>query len=172
MKYYLLLLFFSLSISGFAQKMHRHYSFYPQEGGNVYFIHPQKGFKSEDKTAVKDLIYDITYLSEHDSASFTFTYSLRDVMQIHTVEITDPNGQSIYTSEAQMLYVQPRKSAWQHRASIRIPYALLEQLYRHDQPYVLTLIGGRTFRYQIKPGPWKKQAGMMSRIFDVVKYNQ
>jgi len=172
MKYYFLLIaFFCISTCCVAQKIHRQYSFYPQENGNVYFIHPQKGFESKDNEAVKGLIYDITYLSGKDSASFTFSYSIKNVLQIESVQITDHTGKQVYTIPANMFYVQPKKSYWQHRASIQIPYSLLEELYRQDTPYSISLIGGRKIQYEIKPSQWKKQSGIISKIFDVVKYN-
>lgn len=173
MKYYFLFIaLFCTTLCCFAQKIHRQYSFYPQENGNVYFIHPQKGFESKDTEAVKSLIYDITYLSGRDSASFTFSYSVKNVLQIDSVQITDHTGKPVYTTPANMFYVQPKRNYWQHRASIQIPYTLLEQLYDQTNPYVLSLIGGRTIQYETKPGSWKKQSGIVSKIFEVIKYNQ
>lgn len=172
MKYYSLLTFFILiSLSGSAQKIHKQYAFYPQEGGNVYFIHPQKGFESKDTGAKKDLIYDITYISTKDSATFTFTYFVKDVLQINNVEIIDNTGSVVYSTPATMFYVQPKKKYWQHRATIQIPHTLLEELYKEKSPYTLTLIGGKSIRYTMKPKTWEKQSGIVSRIFEVVKYN-
>jgi len=172
MKYYFLCLFIALfSIDGVAQKLHHHYSFYPQEVGNVYFIHPQKGFASNETGAKKDLTYDITYLSKADSATYTFTYFAKDVLSIDSIRLTDDSGNVIYTAAAVMYYVQPKKSYWQHRASVMIPYELLPKIYRNDTPYTLQLIGGRTLRYTMKPKTWKKQSYMVSRILEIVKYN-
>ena len=62
------------TISLSAQKLHTHYSFLPQEGGNLYFIMPQKGFQTQDKKAKKKLIYDVAYLYPQDSATVNYTY--------------------------------------------------------------------------------------------------
>lgn len=172
MKYFLSFIFllsFSFGIS--AQKIHRQYSFRPQEEGSLYFIHPQKGFESKDPEAKKNFIYDITYLSDTDSASFTFTYFTKNVLQADSVKLLDAQGHIIYSIPARMFYVQPRKNYWQQRASIAIPYDLLVSLYKEESPYIILLTGQKNIQYTMKASTWKKQSGIVSRIFDVVKYN-
>ncbi|MDH6358421.1 hypothetical protein [Parabacteroides sp. PF5-9] len=162
-----------LAFNGWAQKVNRDYSFYPQENGNVYFIHPQKGYKSDQKEATKGLTYDITYLSGRDSASYTFTYYLQDVLQINAVILLDHNGKEVYKGEPEIYYVQPKRNYWQHRAKVEIPYDLLEQIYQEESPYNLILQGNnKTVRYTLNPKKWAKQSTLISRIFQVVKYNQ
>lgn len=57
-----------------AQKLYKDYTFYPQETGTLYFIFPQKGFKSSQPSHPKGLEYDITYFTANDSVTFTYTY--------------------------------------------------------------------------------------------------
>ncbi|GEM_PF-791626 len=173
MKYILLfILFLSLPFYSAGQKLHRQYSFYPQEEGNVYFIHPQKGFENNGNGPVKKMEYDITYLSGKDSASYTFTYYSENPMQIDSVKIMSRSGQLIYAEKATMFYVQPKKTYWQQRASVSIPYDLLVEIYQNENPYSISLSGGKRLDYEMKPKRWKKQAELVSKIFDVVKYNK
>ncbi|MCC8155349.1 MAG: hypothetical protein LIP01_14910 [Tannerellaceae bacterium] len=173
MRHFLLyLLFLLISIGGYAQKIHRNYSFYPQESGNVYFIHPQKGYISPDKNAVKGLEYDITYISGKDSATINFTYFTNQVLQARTIRLQKQTGDVLYEAPLVSLFVQPRKNYWQQRMQFLIPYALLSELYKQSEPFLITLSGGREIRYEIKPGSWKKQAELINKVFEVVEYNR
>ncbi len=166
---FILLLYCSSFVT--AQKIHRNYSFYPQEEGNVYFIHPLKGFISNDKEATKKLEYDITYLSGNDSAIYTFTYFTENVFKTDSVIIQDASGDRLYSATAIMYYVQPKGKSWQQRASISIPYETLVRLYSNPSPYSLALAGTKDIRYEIKPKTWRKHSRLISRIFEIVKYN-
>ncbi len=170
--FFLFLLLIILPVSGYSQKINRQYSFHPQEGGNVYFIHPQKGFSSSDKETVKELVYDITYVSNRDSATFIFSYYTSQVLQATTVRLKDQQGNILYESPLEMMFTQPQKSYWQQRAQFRIPYVLLEQIYREPAPYSITLGGKRDIHYNIKNSTWKKQSGIINKIFEVVEYNR
>lgn len=174
MKNYLLpILFFFISSTCIAQKIHKEYSFYSNEEGSVYFIHPQKGFKSKDKEVVKDFIYDITYLSTKDSASFTFTYFTENILKADSLTIVGAGGSPIYTGEIEMYFVQPYKGKiWQHRGNLVIPYDILVQLYQNESPYSISLNGRKTIHYEMKAGTWKKQSSIVLKIFDVIKYNK
>jgi len=171
-KYLLLLCLFCFSVEGMAQKINRQYSFYPQETGSLYFIHPQTGFSSKDPGTVKGLIYDITYLSERDSATFAFTYYTQSVLKVDSVFILDAMGQEVYKTPANVLYVQPKSSYWQQRVNYPVPYEILTTLYEASSPYQLVLSGDRQIRYTLKPGVWKKQSAVVTKIFEVVKYNK
>lgn len=171
--YWLLLVFLSITTVATAQKLHKDYSFQPQEGYNVYFVHPQKGFESKDPEAVKPLEYDITYLSGRDSATYTFSYYTRNVLKIDSVKFIGSQGEELYAAPASMYFVQPKKKNWQQRASITIPHELLVRLYESASPYRLSLIGGnREINYMMKPKTWEKQSYKISRIFQIVEHNK
>jgi hypothetical protein len=170
-KYVLLILLAAVPFVGDAQKLHRQYSFYPQEGGNVYFIHPQKVFESNNAGALKKLVYDITYLAGKDSASFTFTYYTYHVMKIDSVTFLNDKEDVLFEGKAITYFIQPKKNYWQQRVSLTLPYALLVKTFQEENSFIISLTGKESISYQMKPKVWKKQSQMVSNIFDIVKYN-
>jgi hypothetical protein len=170
-KYVWLILLAVIPFVGDAQKLHRHYSFYPQEGGNLYFVHPQKVFESNDAEALKKLAYDITFLSGGDSASFTFTYYTHDVMKTDSVKLLNDKEDVLFEGKAITYFIQPKKNYWQQRVSVTLPYALLTETFREENSFIISLTGRKNINYRMKPKVWKKQSQMVSNIFDIVKYN-
>ncbi|MDR1403812.1 MAG: hypothetical protein LBJ60_08950 [Tannerellaceae bacterium] len=170
-KYVLLILLTTVSFVGNTQKIHRQYSFYPQEGGNVYFIHPQKVFESGNDEALNKLAYDITYLAGKDSASFTFTYYTHNVFKIDFVKLLTDKKDVLFEGKAITYFIQPEKNYWRQRASVTLPYELLAKLFQEDNSFIISLTGEKSVNYQMKPKVWKKQSQLVLKIFDVVKYN-
>ncbi|MDR1202236.1 MAG: hypothetical protein LBL58_11520 [Tannerellaceae bacterium] len=170
-KQVLLILLMAIPFVGNTQKIHRQYTFYPQEGGNVYFIRPQKVFESNNAEALKKLVYDITYLAGRDSVSFTFTYYTHQVLKIDSVRLLTDKKDVLFEGKAITYFIQPKKNYWQQRASLTLPYELLVKTFQEDNSFIISLMGGKSINYQMKPKVWKKQSQMVSNIFNVVKYN-
>lgn len=82
-----------------AQKLYKDYTFYPQETGTLYFIFPQKGFKSSQPSHPKGLEYDITYFTANDSVTFTYTYLSKNVCPTDSLSFISP-GCSTHTAKA------------------------------------------------------------------------
>lgn len=164
-------LLFSIPIS--SQKLNKDYSFLPQEDGVLYFVFPQKGFSSADNTAKKGLEYDLTYFTANDSILFSYTYTNRDICKTENISFLSEDGQTLYQGKAEMLFVQPKKKAWTHRATVKIPYNLIVSLYATQRPYDICLhTGKKDIHYTMNGRKWKKQSYRTSRIFDTIKYNQ
>lgn len=173
MKYIIFIigLLFAIPIS--AQKLNKDYSFLPQENGILYFIFPQKGFSSTDNTAKKGLEYDLTYFTANDSILFSYTYINKELCKTETIFFLSADGQTLYKGKAEMLFVQPKKATWIHRATVKIPYSLFVSFYAMQQPYNICLHTSRKeIPYTLKDRKWKKQTYLVSRIFDTIKYNQ
>ncbi|MCC8088305.1 MAG: hypothetical protein LIO79_03445 [Rikenellaceae bacterium] len=159
-------------LSGSSQKINRDYSFLKQQNGNLYFIHPMNGFKSSDKNIKKDMEYDMTYLTATDSVSFIFSVYTYEVAKLDSLRIIDVNGAEIYSTGVEMIYVKPRKKYWIQRAGITVPYELLSDLYKKDEPYSIVLHGGESeIIYKMAQGKWRSQSDMVNKIFDVIEYN-
>lgn len=170
-KYLLLILLVAAPFVGNTQKINRQYSFYPQEEGNVYFVHPQKVFESNNEETLKKLEYDITYLTGKDSISFTFTYYTHNVLKTDSIKLLNDKKELLYEGKAIVYFIQPKKNYWQQRVSLTLPYDLLVKTFQEENSFIVSLIGGKTIDYQMKPKAWKKQSQMISKIFDVIKYN-
>lgn len=172
MKLHLIILSLVVSLSAFSQKLYKDYTFYPQETGKLYFILPQKGFQSDDPTVVKGLEYDLTYFTASDSATLAYTYTTHTIYASDSVSLVSPEGNVLYTEKATMLFVQPHKKQWQQRASTQIPYALLTELYKQKEPFRVRIHSSRqTLDYTLKRSKWEKQSFLLSRIFEIIKYN-
>lgn len=171
---YVIVSFFLFCMAGVsAQKINKDYSFLPQEGGNLYFIMPQKGFRTDDKLAKKDLVYDITYLCSQDSATVNYTYKYSTTFITDSLYVLDDAGQRLYDVKNTMLYTQPKGSRWEHRGTFKVPYPLLQTFYKSASPIQIVLIGksGRHIVYTMKPSKWSKQAALIRNIFTVIDLN-
>ncbi len=156
-----------------AQKINKDYTFLPQENGNLYFIMPQKGFRTQDRQAKKGLVYDITYLSLQDSATVNYTYNYQTVCLTDSLYVLDNAGRLLYAVKNEMLYTQPKKNYWVHRGTVNVPYPLLQTFYQSASPIQLVLVSpnGQRIVYMIKPSKWVKHSKMMQRIFNVIDLN-
>lgn len=172
MKLHLIILSLVVSFSAFSQKLYKDYTFYPQEAGKLYFILSQKGFQSDDPTVVKGLEYDLTYFTASDTATFAYSYTTHTICASDSISLIGSEGDVLYTEKATMLFVQPHKKHWQQRASTKITYTLLTELYKQKEPFRVRIHSSKqTFDYTLKRNKWEKQSFLLSRIFEIIKYN-
>lgn len=163
-------LLFGIPIS--AQKINKDYIFYPQENGNLYFIYPQKGFTSLNKTDRKGLEYDITYLTTGDSITFTYTYINTEICKSEAISFLTSDNQVLFKGEAQMLFIQPHKKNWRHRGTVKIPYAKAVEFYGQIPPARLQFhTNKQDIQYQIADSKWEKQRYLINRIFEIIANN-
>lgn len=163
-------IFFLLPLS--AQKINKDYLFYPQDKGILYFIYPQKGFRSPSETDIKGLEYDITYLSTDDSLTLSFTYVNKEICKPEAISFISPENRLLYKGETLMLFVQPLKQNWKHRGMVKIPYAKAAQIYETESPFRLQIHTNRVdIHYQIRDGKWEKQHKMIKRILEIIANN-
>lgn len=173
MKYTLILTCLFISLSLWGQKLHKDYAFYPQEEGNLYFIFPQKGFRCSDPDITKGLEYDLTYFTANDSVVLAYTCVSPFVCKSDTVSLLDQAGNSLYVAPAEMLFVQPKGKNWEQRATVKIPYSRVVSLYHTPSPFTLRIhTPGRTVDYHLSSKDWKKQTFLVSRIFEMITYNE
>lgn len=155
-----------------AQKLYKDYTFYPQETGTLYFIFPQKGFKSSQPSHPKGLEYDITYFTANDSVTFTYTYLSKNVCPTDSLSFISP-GCSTHTAKAEMLFVEPLKGLWRQRATVKIPCSLIISFYKNEAPYSLVIHShGQRTDYTLPGSRWKKQQRLISRVFEMIHYNK
>lgn len=172
MKLHLIILSLLVSLSAFSQKLYKDYTFYPQETGKLYFILPLKGFQSDAPVVVKGLEYDLTYFTASDSVTFTYTYTTHIICVSDSISLIGSEGDVLHTKKTAMLFVQPHKKQWQQRASTQIPYTLLTELYKQKEPFRVRIhSSGQTLDYTLKRSKWEKQRFLLSRIFEIIKYN-
>lgn len=138
--------------------------------GTVYFIHPQKGFK--DMLTGRDLVYDITYLTNRDSATYNFTFYHKIASPVDSVSFTSNNGLMILP--AGMLFIEPyKKDLWKHRVTVKIPNQYIEGLYENTEPYNIRLYSGNNkYEFVMKQKQWKEQSLIVNKIFQLILINK
>ncbi|WP_373730058.1 hypothetical protein [Bacteroides heparinolyticus] len=174
MKFAILSILLMGAVGMSAQKLHTHYSFLPQEGGNLYFIMPQKGFQTQDKEAKKGLVYDVTYLYSQDSATFNYTYYYLKTFATDSFYVSDATGKSLYAAPSALLYTHPKGKYWIHRETVKVPYQVLKSFYQSSSPIRITLIArdGQRITYTMPPSKWAKHCALMQNIFTLADLNR
>ena len=153
-----------------AQDISKKYSSMTGAEGNVYFIHPNKGFKSPE---IKDqLEYDITYVTSGDSVTFNFTFYNDQASPVDSIGIISENQPAFFP--AGMIYLDAhKKDNWKHRVTSRIPYDYIVTLYNQSYPYQIEVFSkGNKFTFEMKEKEWEKQSKVIKKIFDVIDLNK
>lgn len=174
MKFVMLSILLMGAVSLSAQKLHTHYSFLPQEGGNLYFIMPQKGFQTQDKKAKKSFVYDIAYLYSQDSATINYTYFHLNTFVTDSFYVSDESGKALYASHSDLLYTHPKGKYWIHRGTVKVPYQVLKSFYQSPSPIRITIIAqdGQRVTYTMPSSKWAKHCVLMQNIFTIADLNQ
>lgn len=172
MKYIIFTICLLSVISISAQKINKDYLFFPQESGNLYFIYPQKGFTSQNKTDIKGLEYDITYLATDDSLTFSYIYINKEICKPETISFHSSDNKVLYQGKAQMLFVQPIKQNWKHRGTVKVPYAKAVEFFSQSSSIQLQFhTNKQELHYQMNDSKWKKQCYLINRIFEIIANN-
>ncbi len=150
-----------------AQDISKYYAVGTQEPGNIYFIYPQKGFKTPKG---ESFIYDITYLSPQDSLSIKFTYSDRDLLAIDSLGWK--SSTLTVSSPVKKIYIEA-SSKWIYRYEVKLPVDAMYKIYSNttDIPEINLFCADRIISFEIKKKNWKKYASINHRIFDLIHLN-
>ncbi len=160
----LLLLFYPAF--SYGQNISKYYTSHHQENGIIYFIEEQEGFRNESSS----LKYDITYLTNSDSATLNFSFTTTDEVKIDSLILQ--NNQIRLASATSRLYVEFRKNKWVYRYSSRFLYKDLENFYVDGIPNIDLKSGKDTFRLEIKQNKWKEQHSIIKNIMTLINLNK
>lgn len=174
MKFAILSILLMGAVGMSAQKLHTYYSFLPQEGGNLYYIMPQKGFQTQDKEAKKGLVYDVAYLYSQDSATVNYTYFHLKNFVTDSFYVSDNAGKQLHASPSALLYTHPKGKYWIHRGTVKVPYQVLKSFYQSSSPIRITIIAqdGQRITYTMPPSKWAKHRVLMQNIFTIADLNR
>lgn len=150
----------------FGQNIKNKYSSHSNEQGTVYFIYPMKGLKNKDIPS--NLEYDLTYNSATDSVTYNFTFYNKVVSPVESIYFDNPDQKF----EAEMLFVEPHKNDWKLRVSVKLPFEFVKVIYSSKTSYKLFLNTEKgIYEFNQSEKSWQKQADIINKIFDVIKYN-
>ena len=121
-----------LLLTGFApiqaENFIKHIVSRPTEKGMLYFVLPsQAECREEGAHKGSKLTFDVTYISPGDSLRINASLLLPQIQKVDSLTFRDAQGQK-HTFPTERLYLEPRKSKWELRLSIQVPYALWQTL--------------------------------------------
>jgi hypothetical protein len=151
-----------------AQKIKKYYVSSKQDKGTLFFIRPQKGFKN--KHLGSRLTYDITCFSGADSLTFNFSYFDKQIRNLDSICLLMPAKRGCVSLNK--LFVDTQKSYWQYRFSSRMAIKDLEVFFSGDEERAIQLIQKeQRLVLTCSKRKWKKNAGITTRIFQLIQYN-
>lgn len=157
------------STKAFAQKISKYYTSSSQENGTLYFIEPQEEF--QNKQTKQELVYDLTYLTAHDSVSLKFTFSDKESRTVDSIRLQSDH--KTITGTTKKLFVDLKRKTWQHRYAVDLAFDDLAEFYRKaEKPKVMIYYSGKSTTLSIKERKWKKEAEVLSKVFKLVEQNK
>lgn len=166
------LFFFSflfLSSIIYGQNISKHYTSSTQDGGKLYFILPQSGFKNNKLKS--ELIYDLTYLSSSDSIVLNFSYFDKSEINIDSIALFYDNHET--TSQVKTLFVEANKRKWHYRYSTKLNFDDIDSFFnQNSEPKIVLWTQNKPLELYVKPRIWKKQSSIIKKILTMIKYNQ
>lgn len=163
---FLFILFLPSGLQG--QKLSKYYVSFKAPNGTLYFIRPQKGFRSDKGQNLK---YDMTLLSSSDSLTLNFSYFDPGTLEPDSLLMHSGNG--IVSSALSKIFVETSKKNWHYRYSARFAVKDAEDFFKQENPsdFILSC-KEKNFRLTCKSSHWRKYSPINLRIFQLVRYNR
>ncbi len=169
MKRYILTTLFIL-LAAFAPLQAENYLKYivsrPAEKGMLYFVLPSKAeCREEGAHKGNKLTFDVTYISPGDSLRLNASLLLPQIQKVDSLTFQDAQGKN-QTFPTERLYLEPRKSKWELRLSIQVPYALWQTLLSAQTPLTFRFShkGQPVVSYSFSDKAWRRQQGIYQLI--------
>ncbi|MCF8366610.1 MAG: hypothetical protein K9H16_12555 [Bacteroidales bacterium] len=145
-----------------AQNLDKYYTRRVQEGGDIFFIFPNEDFKNSVNRS--NFFFDLTIREGSDSATINFTYYSKDpAPAISLVLITHDDR---LEAPAKKIYIDFVKKKWEHRCSVKVPFAGLQKMISTNSPLQFEIVtADQKFVCETKAGKWQKYADALSKIF-------
>lgn len=138
----------------------------PAEKGMLYFVLPSQAVCRDKGTAKgSKLTFDVTYISPGDSLRLNASLLFPQIQKVDSLTFRDAQGKK-HTFPAERLYLEPRKSKWELRLSIQVPYALWQNLLREQTPLTFHFShkGQPVVDYSFSDKAWRRQQGIYQLI--------
>ena len=155
-----------------AQDVRKHYTSLATEKGTLYFVYPRKLAATGASGGKASLPFDLTYLTSADSLSFTVSLRVAGSGAVDSVHVVAPDGAQL-SVVPERIYVDARRSGYEHRLRFGIPFEAARRLYEGASPYVLRFFtADGVCAYAFKAGAWNKERAVMRRIFGIFEMNR
>ena len=164
------LIFLVCSQSAEAQKLKKYYTSSIESKGAIYYIFPLKGFKNPSSGGY--FVYDITYLTGHDSATVNFSYFDKNALVLDGICFTN-NDRACTLQPLKKIFIESKKSKWHYRFTTKMAFADLKNFYVANHTAKISLHSNKgQLDLKEKKRTWKKQAGAITRILELISLNQ
>lgn len=164
------LIFLMCSQSVKAQKLKKYYTSSIESKGAIYYIFPLKGFKNTASNS--SFVYDITYLTGHDSATVNFSYFDKNALVLDSICFTNDVKACVMQS-VKKIFIESKKSKLHYRFTTKMAFADLKNFYLADHAAKISLHSNKgQIDLREKNRTWKKQAGAIRRILELISLNQ
>ena len=159
------LLSLSLSLSG--QNISKHYISSFQSNGTLYYIFKQKGFFAPDKQKID---YEIIYLTTSDSALINFSYRANTPRRLDSIGFV--SGSHLIIGQLKKIFITTKRATWVYRYSTKVPYIELTTFFKaNNSPKIKLFTKDGEIDFLVRRKKWRKNAEIVSKIFEVVSYN-
>ena len=142
-----------------AENFIKHIISKPTELGMLYFVLPDKA-ECREEGALKgsQLSFDVTYIHPGDSLRLNASLRFPQPQRVDSLSFRDAQGKNC-TFPAERLYLEPRKSKWELRVSVQVPYALWQSLLRENEPLTFRFShkGQPVVNYRFSDKAWRRQ---------------
>ncbi|MBQ8656867.1 MAG: hypothetical protein IJ527_07465 [Prevotella sp.] len=139
------------------------------ENGVLYFIEPMKMHTYDGCASKKDMLFDITYLTnDDDSVSFTTTVITENITKLDSVCIH--MGEKTIKTNTEFIYCDPDGSRYVNRIRFYIKWTEWKELYEYPQPYIVDF--GNNLYFAFKPKKWEKERKEIMQIINIIELNK
>lgn len=138
----------------------------PAEQGMLYFVLPsQAECREEGAYKGSKLTFDVTYISPGDSLRLNTSLLFSAPQKVDSLTFRDTQGKN-HTFPTERLYLEPRRSKWELRLSIQVPYALWQTLLSAQMPLTFRFShkGQPVVNYSFSDKAWRRQQGIYQLI--------
>ena len=151
-----------------AQKINKYYVSFKQAKGTLFFIRPQKGFKSTPNHS--HFTYDMTCISGSDSLSLNFSYFDKTPRALDSLALLI--GPKRRSSSLQKIFIETKKSYWHYRFTTRLAVKDVEAFFNLTEGALFQLIEKESvIGLDCKKRKWKKNSQINRKIFQLIRYN-
>ena len=166
---FLIFLVLFVPFLGHAQNISSYYKSSKQLNSTLYFVMPKMVF--ENSLNGNTLTYDITYSTVNDSATVNFSYLNNSARQIDSIAFFQNSRE--FHSKTKKLFIEPRKSKWNHRYSSRFLFTDLTLLFNQENsPKLFIYTGSGVDELFIKQRSWTKNSSIVSKILTMISLSK
>ncbi len=167
--FFVLILLLISSIYSNGQNVSSYYTSSLQEKGTLYFILPQTGF--EEGITKNKFTYDITYLTNNDTAIVNFSYFDKLDRTFDSIVFVSSNKK--ISSNLKKLFIETKKLKWHYRYSSKFLFTDIDGFFNQSEsPKIMLYTQQGIVELKMKTKTWKKQSGVVRKIIALIKLNR